>query len=177
MGTIIPPALFGIDPDEVWEYIPKAARDLPKEAQPVFRLKSPDAAMDHRMDSEETKVFNEARKALGKEKVAAMRTLQAVKEEDRTTEQKEGLEELAAAWVDAFTEAAENSGMASIQFDLLSACVAGWDNFRTASGKAIAFPSVAAKIPDCLGSRLRGELVEAIKKGIEITPEEKASLT
>ena len=45
MGTIIPPALFGIDPDEVWEYIPKAARELPKESQPVFFLKSPDAAM------------------------------------------------------------------------------------------------------------------------------------
>lgn len=175
MNPIIAPTLFGIDPDEIWHYTPEAFAALPEGKRPVFHLKAPDAALDQLMEDEQQKIFADARKAIGADKVAEMRALGKI--EDKTDEQKRRSEELDAAWMEAFIDAAQKTDRLALQRRVLGFCVAGWTGFATARGKAIAFPSEPSKVIDCMSKELRADIFAAIKRGVELTDEEKESLT
>jgi hypothetical protein len=176
MGTIIPPALFGIDPDETWDYTPASAVGLPEAQRPVFRLRSPDAGLDQLMEDEASTLYAAVRKTMGS-KIAELRALGDVLEKDRTDEQKAKIEALNAEWSEAFVDAAQKTDRTAIQRRVLGFCVVGWDNLCTPSGKAVLRPKDDAKVIDSLGKVLRADVFAAIKRGIEVTPEEKASLT
>jgi hypothetical protein len=177
MGTIIPPTLFGIDPDETWDYTPAAFRELPEAERPVFHLKAPDAALDQLMDDEASALFAAVRKSIPKDQIAELRALDAIKKDDRTEAQASRLDELNAAWNEAVVDAAAKSDRLDIQRRVLGFCVAGWSNLKTTRGKTLDRPKEDAKVVDSLSKALRAEIFLAIKQGMEITPEEKASLT
>lgn len=175
MDPIIPPTLFGIDPDEIWHYTPKSFEALPESNRPVFHLKAPDAALDQLMEDEQQKIFADARKAIGADKVAEMRALAKINE--KSAEQNARADELDIAWMEAFIDTAQKTDRLAIQRRVLGACVTGWTGFATSRGRAIPFPSEPSKVIDCMGKELRADIFAAIKRGAELTEEEKASLT
>jgi len=175
VDPIIPPALFGIDPDETWPFVPAAARELPEVRRPVFHLKAPDAALDQLMEDEQQAIYTAARKAIGADVVAEMRMLGKL--ESPTDDQKRRTEELDILWMEAFIDAAQKADRVALQRRVIGACLTGWDNFLNKSGKPIQFPTDQAKVIDCLGKELRAEIFAAIKRGAELTDAEKESLT
>lgn len=177
MGTIIPPAMFGIDPEETWDFVPSAWRDLPKEEQASFALKAPDAGLDQAMEDEQSALVAAVRKTIPEKDRAEFRKLSAIAEDARTEEENARLAALDEAWSSAFIAAIEKTDRVAMQRRVLALCVAGWTNYRTKSGKLVAWPKDPQKIIDCLGPALRAEIFAAVKRGAEITSEEKASLT
>lgn len=176
MGAINPPTLFGIDPDETWDYTPQVAQDLPEASRPVFRLRSPDAALDQLMDDEQSSLFNAVRKAIPRDQVAELRALDKIAKDDRTPEQQARLDALNEAWNEAVVDAAAKLDRLDLQRRVLGYCIVSWSNLRTARGKAVERPKDDAKVVDFLSPPLRADLLAAIKRGVDITPEEKASL-
>jgi|GEM_PF-4097227 len=176
MGTIIPPALFGIDPDETWDYIPEKARELPDDMKPVFILSAPDAALDQEMEMEESKVRKAVLSAFPSEEYAEIGALDKIPAKERTEEQVARHRELNHKWLLKWLEESNKVDSLPLMRKAFAKCVRGWKNVRTPR-KALDFPSDPAKVVDMLSRELRTELFLAIKTGMEVTPEEKASLT
>lgn len=174
-NAITPPELFGIDPDETWEFSPSLAADLPEEKRPVFTIKAPDAALGDIMAAADDRVATAARKACP-EAARTIVELRAIPEEQRTLEQvaahARALDEFSSAWVDA----GQKEDRAGIQRKVFAKCVLGWRNFRGRGGKDLGFPADPSRIVDYFPGALRGELFAAIQAGAVVTEEEKASL-
>ena len=177
MGAITPPTLFGIDPDETWDYTPKIALDLPEDKRPTFKLRPPDAALDQLMEDEASALFAAVRKTVPADQVAELRALDKIPEKDRTPDQVARLEALNAAWSEAVVDAASKQDRIAIQRRVLGYCVIGWSNLLTPKGKPVERPKDDSKVIDALSKVLRADLFLAIKNGMEITEADKASLT
>lgn len=176
MGTIIPPALFGIDPDEVWEYVPEKARNLPEGQAPTFTLSAPDAALDQEMELAESALRRAVKDAFPADEYAEIVQIETTDKEKRTEEQNARYPVLLAKWVAKWSEEANKVDQLPLMRKVFAKCVKGWKNFRTPK-KELVFPSDASKIVDMLSRELRTEMFLAIKKGMEVTQEERESLT
>lgn len=175
-NAITPPELFGIDPDETWDFTPPSAAALPEDSRPIFTLRAPDAALGDLMAAADERVATEARKACP-EAAKTLAALRLVPEKERTPEQAEShakaLEEFGNAWVNA----GQKEDRAGLQRKVFAKCVIGWRNFRDRRWRALPFPSDPLRIVDFFPGALRGDLFAAIQSGATVTDEEKASLT
>jgi len=174
-NAITPPELFGIDPDETWEFSPSLAADLPEERRPIFILKAPDAGLGDIMAAADDRAAREARKACP-EAARTIVELRAVPEELRTPEQKEAHSRALDAFQSAWVDASEKEDRAGIQRKVFAKCVVSWRNFRGRGGKDLGFPADPSRIVDYFPGALRGELFAAIQAGAVVADEEKESL-
>jgi hypothetical protein len=174
-NAITPPELFGIDPDETWDFTPERAAHLPEEKRPVFTLKAPDAALGDIMGAADDKVAAAARKARP-EAAKAIVDLRGIKEEERTPEQSEAFARAMEDFSEAWIAAAEQEDRVSLQRKVFAKCVVSWRNFRGRGGKDLGFPADPSRIVDYFPGALRGELFAAIQAGAVVTDEEKESL-
>lgn len=173
MAPITPPSLFGIDPDETWNFTPPECEGM--EDPIVIKLKTPDAALDELIEEEDMKIHLEARKAVP-EVVATLQRIEKIKPEDRTEDDKAAFAQANEAFILASVAAAEKVDRLALQRRALGACVVGW-NLKTRSGKPVEFPSKPEEIIDRMSKALRASVFAAIKRGATITKEEQVSLT
>lgn len=174
MAPITPPSLFGIDPDETWNFTPPECKGM--EDPIVIKLKTPDAALDELIEEEDMKIHIEARKAVP-EVVATLQRIEKIKPEDRTEDDKAAFAQANEAFIMASVAAAEKVDRLALQRRALGACVVGWSGLKTPSGKDAPFPDKPEEVIDRLSKALRASVFAAIKRGATITKEEQASLT
>lgn len=177
--SINPPLLFGVDPDEVWEFIPKAAREAKLDKPPVFRLQAPSLASTIKREE----LIRQRRAAAllldptALDDIAAITggkmTIDPLPEgasEDAAREYVETCKaylDANARWIKAWTDthAAFQEREEASDNQILSESVKGWENLPTASGKLIAFESVKDRIGFVLRGPLREEVVSAAVAG------------
>lgn len=187
--SVLPPELYGIDPDETWEFTPKAYRGLPEADKLVVTLRSPDAALDHLIESEDAKIHAAVRKAIP-ETIQALtrlsRKIDAARKangrpdlpeaECLTPQEQAEREGSINAWAAYFALESEKSDRVELLRRVFAQCITSIKGLCNRSGK----PLIVAdpkKYIDALPKQIRVEIFEAINQGIQITSEEKASLT
>lgn len=177
--SIQPPILFGVDPDEIWRFVPKAARDAKLEKPPVFHLRAPSLAATVKRDE----LIAEKRAAallldptvldeIGE--LTGGRFELAPLAEDADDEQAKAYIETAKAylaanarWIKAWNGVAAAFQEREEESDarILSESVATWENLPTASGKLIDFESVKGRLGFVLRGSLREEVISAAVAG------------
>lgn len=185
----LPPELYGIDPEETWAYTPTAYRTLPESDRFTLTLRSPDAALDHLMESEDSKIHSAVRKAVPvaiqtmsmlSRRIDAVRKAESNpdKPEDECLSAEEVLarQEALTAWSVAFSEELSKSDRTELMRRVLGFCVVSWKGLKNRNGAEIKIPA-ASKIIDSLPKGVRLEVFDAIKDGVKVSQEEKASLT
>lgn len=175
-NAIIPPEMFGFDPDETWEFSPAIAADLPVEKRPVFILRPMDAGTWDEMESSDQRAWQAVRKACP-EASATLQRVGRIPAEQRTDEDAKAFAEAVLAWEEAWVAETLKHDRIGLQRKLFAKYLIGWRNFRTRSGREIPFPADPLKIADCIPGKMRDELVSALKAGATVSDEEKASLT
>lgn len=177
MGSAITaPELFGIDPDETWDFVPTLSEGLPEQDRPVFTLRAPDAGLADLMALNDDKARAEAHRACPAE-VVTINALRKIPEAERTEQQASDYAEAVAKFGEAWIAAAEKIDRVSLQRKVFAKCVTGWRNFRRKDGKELPFPADSSRIVDFMPGALRGEVFAAIQAGATVTDEERASLT
>jgi hypothetical protein len=179
MGTTTP-LLFGVDPDETWDYIPEAAREA-KLSLPSFTLRAPSLSLATK------------RASLLSKKRAAIRTeVPGVAEElselfgdkwtkpadDAAADLKAKFLELVGVWGKAWGKVTKDlePEQTAIDAEYLSTCVAGWNGLQSRTEKDLDFGRLKDRIPEVLRGSLREEIIGAIDRGATLTLEENEGL-
>lgn len=183
------PLLFGVDPDEVWEYIPEDARKIGQKT-PVILLKAPSlsTAVQHEaLDSERRK----ATLALDPTVLAEIEALTdrkykidplpAGSSDEKAQAYIEKVRQfvaLNARWSEAYAKTAPQFKEREEVIDLriLSESIAGWRELPTASGKMIDFEKVKSRIGEVLRGALRRELIDAAMAGTSVSEQDAEGL-
>lgn len=181
--SINPPILFGVDPDEIWHFVPKAARDAKLDKPPIFHLRAPSLAATIKREE----LISERRAAAlaldptvldeigevtgGRFELAPLP--EGANDEDAKAyiEKAKAYLALNERWIKAwkavgpaFQEREEESDIR-----ILSESVATWENLPTASGRLIEFASVKDRLGFVLRGSLREEVIVAAVAGTFVT--------
>jgi len=189
MPNINPPLLFGIDPDETWEYLPKAVRAAGA-TEPVFVLKSPSLAISIKREAFLSEITASAR-AAAPEALQVLRSLNttggkleplpenatdAEKQEyaEKQESVKKALLDWATAWGDAVSSRADEERAITEKF--LSDGIMEWRGLTSSSGRVIDFSANKNRITEVLRGSIVSELCEAIAAGSTLSQEEQVGL-
>lgn len=189
MPDINPPLLFGIDPDETWDYVPKDCRAA-KMTEPVFILRPASLATSIKREALIAEITKEVRaavpdaietlrdyeKAGGKLAPLPEGATDAEKAEyaEKKEAIKKALEDWAAAWADAVTDRAAEEQAITEKY--LSEGVAGWRGLPSPSGKMIDFEANKGRLTEVLRGKIASEICEAIAAGATLSHEEQVGL-
>lgn len=176
--SITPPLLFGVDPDETWDYIPKAAKKAGL-SLPCVILKAPSLAATVQRDE----LISEWRKAAlaleptvldeiaaltgGKFKIAPLKEDATEEEAREYVERVKEFSRLNLRWSEAHEKVSPQfrEREEAINLRILSESITGWRGLQSASGKAIEFEKVAGRLGEVFRGDLRDELIEAAVAG------------
>lgn len=182
------PLLFGIDPDETWDFVPKAARDAGLSA-PVFVLRCPTLATSIKREQFLAMVTKEAIVSSG-DALDIYRRLGHLNDEapkDAETlaawkaENADNLKSLADAttrWLRAWNEAtaAHAEEEMTISAKYLSEGILEWRELVSSTGRVIDFSANKGRILEVLRGPIVSELCEALALGAQPTKEEQVGL-
>ena len=181
------PILFGVDPDEIWRYVPKAARPG---KFPAFLLKAPSLAVTVKRDelfaTRRNKtveaapgVLDEIMDLTGRKWSLDPLPDNATDEERAEyTEKKTSLEALLTKWNAAFAkvDADFHEQDEEIELRILAESVSGWEGLQSASGKMIAFDAAKGRLGEVLRGALRAEVIEAALAGTFVSEDDAEGL-
>lgn len=189
MPNINPPLLFGIDPDETWEYLPKAVRAAGA-TEPVFVLKSPSLAISIKREAFLSETTAAARAAApdalqvlrslnatgGKLEALPENATDAEKQEysEKQESVKKALLDWATAWGNAVSARSEEERAITEKF--LSDGLVEWRSLSSSSGRVIDFAANKNRIMEVLRGSIVSELCEAIAAGSTLSQEEQVGL-
>jgi hypothetical protein len=177
--TSIVPLLFGIDPDETWEFVPEVARAA-GQSKSSFSLKAPSLSLatkrEHLLSTKAAEIraavpglADQISEFFGKDwKLPA----------DADESLKAQFIDLIGRWTRAWSDAskAHEKEEQAIDAEYLSTCVVGWDGLPSRSGKLLEFDRLKDRIPEVIRGALREEIIGAISKGATLTAEEHEGL-
>ena len=181
------PILFGVDPDEIWRYVPKAAR--PGKV-PAFLLKAPSLAVTVKRDELFATRRNQTVEACPgvldeimtvtdrKWTLAPLPEGSTDEEKAEYTEKAKALESLLAKWNAAFAKVdiAFHEQEEEIELRILAESVSGWEGLQSASGKTIAFDAAKGRLGEVLRGVLRAEVIDAALAGTFVAEEDAEGL-
>lgn len=183
------PLLFGVDPDETWDYIPEEARKIGQKT-PVIILKAPSLAAAVQREA----LVSERRKATLALDPAVLEEIKALtggkyeldpppeglSDEDAQAyiEKVTQYVALNARWAEAFAKTAPQFKEREEASDLriLSESIVGWHELLTASGKMIDFEKVKSRIGEVFRGALRRELIDAAMAGTSVSEQDAEGL-
>lgn len=173
------PILFGVDPDEIWRYIPKAVKEAGAKL-PAFLLKAPRLSLVLKYEALMAEVRATAYEAAPGvvEVVLAYSDDKGQALPDLTEDQRKERTAASIAWKRAFdnADAKHADKLAEIQEEMLASCITGWDGLTSASGKAMEYDRLKDRICEVLRGEIRGELVGAIMQGATVSDEDALGL-
>lgn len=181
------PILFGVDPDEVWRYVPEAARPA---KLPAFLLKAPSLAVTVKRDELLVErrnrtieivpgVLDEIREIAGEE-WSIKKPAADVSDEEKTDyiERCGRFESLSARWYKAFADSSADfrEREDEIELRILAESVTGWEGLQSASGKAISFETAKGRLGEVLRGKLRDEVIAAALAGTFVSEDDAEGL-
>lgn len=187
--SINPPLLFGVDPDETWRYVPKAARAA-KLVLPAVTLRAPSlaAAVEREALAAERRratialdpnVLNELDALTGGTyKIEPPPTEETEETLKAYVEKVRAFALLNLRWAEASEKVAPEFKARQDASDLriLNESIAGWEGLPTASGRLIEFEKAKGRIGEVFRGALRDELVEAAMAGTFVSEEDAVGL-
>lgn len=177
------PFLFGIDPDETWDYIPLAVRGT--EQKTGFVLRAPSLAAATKREqflAEIAKAANEAAPGASKviREAGAAQGLPPLAE-DASAEEKaqrhavaEAMREWLKAWAEAVEARADEERALTERY--ISEGLVGWHDLPSGSGALIDYEANKGRIFEVLRGEILTELCDAIARGATLSREEKVGL-
>ena len=183
------PILFGVDPDEIWRFVPKAAREA-GEKLPIFRLKAPslaatvlreDLATERRKETNENApgIMEELRELTGGTfKVESLGDGATDEEKAARTVKVAEFIRLNLIWNAAWSalEIKYRDRQEQSDVRILRESVDGWEGLPTGSGKVLDFAKVKDRIGEVLRGDLREEIIEAALAGTTVSDEDAEGL-
>ena len=177
--TAVAPLLFGIDPDETWEFVPEIARESGL-SRPSFSLKAPSLALATKREHLIAAKASEIRAAapgLADELTEAFGTDWKLPA-DSSDEVKAQFVGLIGRWTAVWktVSQAHEKEEEAVNADYLSTCIVGWDGLASKSGKALDFDRLKDRIPEVVRGGLREDIIGAISKGAALTSDDHEGL-
>ena len=178
-----PPILFGVDPDEIWKYIPAAAKEAGL-SRPFFRLKAPSLAAVVKLENvraevlrlakaSEPTVLDEITAIVGVGKWVLPELPEGATDDERAeySAKNSKLIDLKVRWIQAVqaAETAKWEEKEDAETRILEESVSGWDGLQSGSGKLIDHGAAKGRMGEVLRGDLRAELIRAALAGATVS--------
>ena len=174
------PLLFGIDPDETWEYVLKGQRESKDPA--VFTLKAPTMATAAKREDFLSRMATLANKECPEAvKIARDNDGISAPGPDASKEdiaKYKRVEAATKAWLTAWGKMVQDNASEerAISRLILLEGVAGWKGLKTQSGKPISYEKNKGRVHEVLRGAIAAEICNAISQGASLSEEEKVGL-
>jgi hypothetical protein len=175
----VAPLLFGIDPDETWEFVPEVARAA-GQSKPSFSLKAPPLSLATKREHLLSTKAAEIRAAVPglADQISELFGKDWKLPEGADESLKAQFVDLVGRWTRAWNDAstAHEKEEQAIDSEYLSTCVVSWDGFASKSSKLLEFDRLKDRIPEVIRGTLREDIIGAISKGAVLTSEDHEGL-